>query len=88
MSLEVVTSLGLQTSPALVHLELVDGSRTCSTQQMQAVRCGLGNFVCTMNFTVTKLLYQVDLVLGIDWLERWNPFIDWQKQTVNIWIGL
>ena len=41
-----------------------------------------------MNFTVTKLLYQVDLVLGIDWLERWNPVIDWQKQTVNIWIGL
>ena len=48
----------------------------------------MGNFVCTNNFTVTKLLYQVDLVLGIDWLERWNPVIDWQKQTVNIWTGL
>ena len=85
---EVVTSLGLQTSLALVHLELVDGSRIRSTQQVQAVRCGLGNFVCTMNFTVTKLLYQVDLVLGKDWLEHWNLVIDLEKQTVNIWTRL
>ena len=31
MSPEAVTSLGLQTSPALVHLELADGSRIRST---------------------------------------------------------
>ena len=69
ISPETVTSLGLETSPALVHLELADGSKIQSTQQVQGVRCTMGNFVCRLNFTVTKLLHQVDLVLGVNWLE-------------------
>ena len=34
-----------------------------------------------MNFTVTKLLSAVDCVLGMDWLQQWNPVIDWRKQN-------
>ena len=85
MSPEAVTSLGLKTSPALVHLELADGSKIRSTQQVQGVKCVLGTFVCSINFTVTKLLHQVDMVIGVDWLARWNPVIDWQMQRMNIW---
>ena len=88
ISPEAVTSLGLDTSPALVHLELVDSSKIQSTQQVQGVRCTMGNIVCKLDFTVTKLLHRVDLVLGVDWLEMWNPVIDWQNQVVNIWTGV
>ena len=87
ISPEIVTSLGLKTSPALVHLELEDGSKIQSTQQVQGVRCTMGNLVCRLDFTVTKLLHQVDLVLRVNWLESWNVVIDWSKQTVNIWTG-
>ena len=30
-----------------------------------------------MDFTVTKLLHNVDLGLGMTWLTRVNPLIDW-----------
>ena len=88
MSPETVTAVGLQTSPALVHLELADGSKIRSTQQVQGVKCTMGNFVCSVDFTVTKLLHQVDMVLGVNWLARWNPVIDWQTQRINIWTGM
>ena len=48
----------------------------------------MGSIVCKLDFTMTKLLHQMDLVLGVDWLEMWDPVIDWQNQVVNIWIGL
>ena len=47
----------------------------------------MGNVVCKLDFIVTKLLHQVDLVLGMNWLESWNPMIDWPKKIVNIWTG-
>ena len=87
ISPEAVSNLGLQTTSVLVHLELADGSKIRSTQQAQDVRCTVGQNICQLNFTVTKLLHDVDLVLGADWLEIWNPVIDWQQYMVNIWTG-
>ena len=40
-----------------------------------------------MNFTVAKLLQDVDLVLGVNWLSVWNPVINWKEQIMRIWIG-
>ena len=57
---KAITSIGLYTSPTLVHLKLADGLRIRSTQQVQGVKCTFGNFVCIVNFTVTKLLHQGD----------------------------
>ena len=49
--------------------------------------CHVGKSVYRIDFTVTKLLHEVDLLLGINWLLTWNPVIDWQKQIVNMWTG-
>ena len=34
------------------------------------------------NFIATPLLHNVDLVLGIEWLKKWNPIIDWASEIV------
>ena len=76
----------LKCSPVEIHLELADGSKIQATQKTLDVPCTVGESVCKMSFTVTKLLSNVDVVLGIDWLKRWNPVIDWKKQTMYIWV--
>ena len=60
----------LQYTPELVHLELADGSKIRSTQKVQGVMCIVGQTVCYEDFTVTKLLHGVDIVLGMTWLQR------------------
>ena len=71
----------------MIHLELADGSKVRSTQQTQAVPCIVGNSICQKTFTVTKLLSNVDVVLGMDWLMRWHPVIDWRKQSMYLYVN-
>ena len=70
-----------------LYLELADGSKIQATQKACNVYCHVGKSVCRVDFTVTNLLHNVDLVLRINWLEQWNPVIDWQNQRMNIWTG-
>ena len=70
-----------------VHLELANGSKIQATQKTLDVPCTVGESVCKISFTVTKLLSNIDVVLGMDWLKRWNPMIDWKKQTMYIWVN-
>ena len=70
--------------PELVHLELADSSKICSTQKVQDVKCVVGNTVCRMDLTVTNLLHDVDVILGMTWLQVWNPLIDWVNQVMYI----
>ena len=68
----------------IVHLELADGSKICSTQKIPGVLCSVGKISSYEDFTVTKLLHGVDVVLGMTWLQRWNPLIDWVQQVMYI----
>ena len=86
VSPETVTLCELRCRPALVHLELADGSKIEATQQTLATSCTVGNATCSMSFTMTKLLSNVDMVLGMDWLCTWNPVIDWCKQELYMWV--
>ena len=86
ISPETVTLCELDCSPALVHLELADGSKIEATQQTLATSCTVGTATCSLAFTVTKLLSNVDVVLGMDWLCTWNPVIDWRKQELYMWV--
>ena len=46
--------------------------------------CTAGKINSYEDFTVTKLLHGVDMVLGMTWLRRWNPLIDWVQQVMYI----
>ena len=83
---ETVALCELECSPAMVNLELADGSKIQATQKTLAVPCTVGKAVCKLEFTVTTLLSNVDLVLGMDWLRIWNPVIDWRRQRMHIWV--
>ena len=81
---ETVDCLDVRCTPELVHLELADGSKIRSTQKIQGVMCTVGKNICKVDFTVTKLLHDVDLVLGMTWLQQWNPLVDWVHQVMYI----
>ena len=87
MSPHTAAHCDLKLEKETMYLELADGSKIQSTQKASDVKCQVGKSVCRVTFTVTKLLHNVDLVLGINWLSQWNPVIDWRKQLVNIWTG-
>ena len=71
-------------TPDVVHLELANGSKIRSTQKIPGVMCTAGKIVSYEDFTVTKLLHNIDVVLGMTWLRRWNPLIDWVQQVLYI----
>ena len=84
---ETVTLCELECEPAVLHLELADGSKIKATQQTKVTNCTVGEAVSRINFTVTNLLSNVDLVLGMDWLVQWNPVIDWRRQILNLYVN-
>ena len=87
VSPEVATLAELNCVPSVLHLELADGSKIQVTEQAQGVVCNIGETSVRMNFTVTKLLSAVDCVLGMDWLQQWNPVIDWRKQSMYLYVN-
>ena len=87
MAPETVTLCELECEPTLLHLELADGTKIKSTQQTQFTLCTVGEASSQIRFTITKLLSNVDLVLGMDWLARWNPVIDWRRQVIHLYVN-
>ena len=83
---DTVTLCEINCIPAVMHLELADGSKIQSTEQTQDTICTLGECIGKMSFTVTQLLSNVDVVLGMDWLKKWNPVIDWRRQILYTFI--
>ena len=71
----------------ILHLELADGSKVQSRQKAGNVNIAVGKSICWVSFTVTKLLKDVDLVLGVNWLSLWNLVVNWKEQKMHIWIG-
>ena len=87
MAPETVALCELTCEPAELHLELADGSKIKSTQQTQFTPCTVGEASSLIRFTITKLLSNVDIVLGMDWLARWNPVIDWRRQVIHLYVN-
>ena len=55
-----------------------------SAGKAPAVLFSLGNSSYHMDFTVTKLLHGVELVLGMNWLQAVNPLIDWSGPRMYV----
>ena len=74
----------LQCKPCDTFLELGNGEKILSRGLVPSVPIVTGGICTKMNLTVTKLLFDVDVVLGVNWLKIVNPLIDWANATMYI----
>lgn len=81
---ECVAPLGLDFVPMVSYLELADGTKLMSPGKCNNVHLYIGTILATVPLTVTKLLDDVHLILGTNYLEIFNPLIDWQSH--QMWI--
>ena len=61
-----------------------NGQKILSKGKVVNVHVGIGGVVGRFDFTVTKLLHQVDVVLGLNWLQTVNPIIDWKESKMYL----
>ena len=66
MNPNTIAHCDLRLEKETMYLELADGCKIQSMQKASNILCYVGKSVRRVTLTVTKLLYNVDLVLGID----------------------
>ena len=72
-----VAAIQLKGIPRDVFLELGNGQKYLSRGYVPDVPIVTAGLTVKIGFTITTLLHDVDLVLGMNWLELVNPVIDW-----------
>ena len=70
--------------PQDVFLELGNGQKYLSRGYVPDVPIATAGLVSKMDLTVTSLLHEVDLVLGMNWLQLVNPVVDWSGARLYI----
>ena len=63
-------------------VKLADGTQSAVTHLLPSVRLQVENYKDNMRAYVTSLGGQYDMILGMEWLERINPQVDWRAKTV------
>ena len=76
--------VGLKGLPRDVFLELGNGQKYLSRGYVPDVPIVTAGLTVKMGLTVTNLLHEVDLVLGMNWLQLVNPVIDWGSGRLYI----
>ena len=71
-----VARVGLKGIPRDVFLELGNGEKYLSRGYVPDVPIVIAGLKVKIGLTVTNLLHEVDLVLGINWLQLINPVVD------------
>ena len=84
MDSQTCLRLGLQPVAEHATLELGDGTRVPSKGCIENLHFSMGSRTFSQNFTVTKLMTGVDMVLGMTWLEQVNPLINWGSHTIYV----
>ena len=72
-----VTKVELKGLPQDVFLELGNGQKYLSRGYVPDLPIVTAGLTVKMGLTVTNLLYEVDIVLGMNWLQLVNSVIDW-----------
>ena len=72
-----ITAVRLKGIPRDVFLELGNGQTYLSRGYVPDVPVVTAGITVKIGFTITTLLHDVDLVLGMNWLELVNPLINW-----------
>ena len=84
ISVDAVTPLGLTTRNEDTFLELGNGQKILSRGKVQDVPVVTAGLTTKIDLTVTKLLHDVDIILGINWLQHVNPLIDWKASRLYL----
>ena len=71
-----VTACGLKGVPRDVFLELGNGEKILSRGYIPNVPVVTTGLTVKTGLTITNLLHNVDLVLGMNWLKLVNPIVD------------
>ena len=77
MSPTCVTACGLKGVPYDIFLELGNGEKILSRGYIPDVPVVPTRLTVKVGLTATNLLHDVDLVLGMNWLQLVNPIVDW-----------
>ena len=79
-----ITTVGLKGIPRDIFLELGNGQKYLSRGFVPDTPIVTAGLTVKVGLTVTNLLHEVDLVLGVNWLELVNPVIDWSSGKVYL----
>ena len=79
-----VTTVGLKGQPRDTFLELGNGEKFLSRGYVPDVPVVTAGLTVKIGLTVTNLLHEVDLVLGINWLQLVNPVVDWSGARLYV----
>ena len=79
-----MTAVGLKGTPRDVFLELGNGEKYLSRGYVPEVPVVTAGLTVKIGLTVTNLLHEVDLVLGINWLQLVNPVVDWSGARLYV----
>lgn len=72
-----VVPLGLSTVIDYTFLGLGDGQKVLSKGKTLDIPILTAGVTKRMDLIITSLLHEVDVILGINWLQAVNHFIDW-----------
>ena len=72
-----VARVGLKGIPRDVFLELRNGEKYLAGGYIPDVSIAIAGLTVKIGLIVTNLLQEVDLMLGINWLQLVNPVVDW-----------
>ena len=72
-----VIAVGLKGNPQDIFLELGNGEKYLSRGYVPEVPIVTAGLTVKVGLIVTNLMYEVDLVLVINWLQLVNPVVDW-----------
>ena len=76
--------MGLKGQPQDTFLELGNGQKFLSRGSVPDVPVVIAGLTVRVGLTVTSLLHEVDLVLGVTWLQLVNPIVDWSSGKVYL----
>ena len=79
-----VTTAGLKGKPRDIFLELGNGEKFLSRGYVPDVPVVTVGLTVKVGLTITNLLHEVDLMLGIKWLQLVNPVVDWSGAQLYV----
>ena len=79
-----VITVGLKGQPQNTFLELGNGQKFLSRGLVPDVPVVTVRLTVSVGLIATSLLHEVDLVLGVNWLQLVNPVVDWSNGKVYL----